>query len=75
MLSESLKTDFTAWLIRLVVGHMFCQFYVSNPEGEGGRRPALSCQLYQRSCDVGLGVVRHGERDTRHESGIPCNVC
>lgn len=28
--------------------HMFCQFYVS--EGE------LSCQMYQRSCDLGLGV-------------------
>ncbi|KAJ3273574.1 Thymidylate synthase [Terramyces sp. JEL0728] len=29
--------------------HMFCQFYVSNEK-------RLSCQLYQRSCDVGLGV-------------------
>ena len=29
--------------------HMFAQFYVSND----GR---LSCQLYQRSCDLGLGV-------------------
>ncbi len=28
--------------------HMFCQFYVSNGK--------LSCQMYQRSCDVGLGV-------------------
>jgi thymidylate synthase len=28
--------------------HMFCQFYVSNNE--------LSCQMYQRSADVGLGV-------------------
>lgn len=28
--------------------HMFCQFFVA-----GGR---LSCQMYQRSCDVGLGV-------------------
>jgi dihydrofolate reductase / thymidylate synthase len=28
--------------------HMFCQFYVSNNE--------LSCQLYQRSADMGLGV-------------------
>ncbi|KAI8892164.1 thymidylate synthase/dCMP hydroxymethylase domain-containing protein [Globomyces pollinis-pini] len=33
--------------------HMFCQFYVSFPS-EG--KPRLSCQLYQRSCDVGLGV-------------------
>lgn len=28
--------------------HMFCQFYVCNGE--------LSCLMYQRSCDVGLGV-------------------
>merc|ERR1719197_899642 len=28
--------------------HMFCQFYVANGE--------LSCQMYQRSCDMGLGV-------------------
>ncbi|KAL3150606.1 hypothetical protein ABBQ32_000413 [Trebouxia sp. C0010 RCD-2024] len=28
--------------------HMFCQFYIA--EGE------LSCQMYQRSCDLGLGV-------------------
>lgn len=28
--------------------HMFCQFYVANGE--------LSCMMYQRSCDVGLGV-------------------
>jgi len=29
--------------------HMFCQFYVANGE--------LSCQMYQRSCDMGLGVL------------------
>jgi thymidylate synthase len=28
--------------------HIFCQFYVAHNK--------LSCQLYQRSCDVGLGV-------------------
>ena len=28
--------------------HMFCQFYVANGE--------LSCSMYQRSCDLGLGV-------------------
>jgi dihydrofolate reductase / thymidylate synthase len=28
--------------------HMFCQFYVANGE--------LSCAMYQRSCDMGLGV-------------------
>ena len=35
--------------------HMFCQFYVSlpTPDQPKGR---LSCQMYQRSCDMGLGV-------------------
>ena len=28
--------------------HMFCQFYVADG--------ALSCAMYQRSCDLGLGV-------------------
>lgn len=48
--------------------HMFAQFYVSYPrrrraggkpvDGEGGddNRGHLHCQLYQRSCDMGLGV-------------------
>ncbi|KAG9295813.1 hypothetical protein G9A89_009042 [Geosiphon pyriformis] len=35
--------------------HMFCQFYVSTPTPESPIS-TLSCQLYQRSCDVGLGV-------------------
>ncbi|ODV78058.1 thymidylate synthase [Suhomyces tanzawaensis NRRL Y-17324] len=33
--------------------HVFCQFYVNFPENA---RPKLSCLLYQRSCDMGLGV-------------------
>lgn len=51
--------------------HMFAQFYVSFPsldrsatpsaqssDGEQSPQPRgiLSCQLYQRSCDIGLGV-------------------
>lgn len=47
--------------------HMFAQFYVSFPRvststtsSNGGEpkkpRGILSCQLYQRSCDMGLGV-------------------
>lgn len=47
--------------------HMFAQFYVSHPKfpatgGSTGIQPGskpkgvLSCQLYQRSCDMGLGV-------------------
>lgn len=34
--------------------HMFAQFYVSTTEGSCQR--VLSCQMYQRSCDMGLGV-------------------
>jgi len=52
--------------------HMFAQFYVSYPgkrrgsdgsagnggeaDGEGKPKGHLHCQLYQRSCDMGLGV-------------------
>lgn len=32
--------------------HLMCQFYVSV---KGGKK-TLSCQMYQRSCDLGLGV-------------------
>jgi thymidylate synthase len=35
-------------LMALPPCHMFCQFYVSDGE--------LSCLMYQRSCDMGLGV-------------------
>lgn len=35
--------------------HMLAQFYVSYPNGLG-EKGSLSCQLYQGSCDVGLGV-------------------
>ncbi len=33
--------------------HMFAQFYVNFPKD---KKPELSCVLYQRSCDMGLGV-------------------
>ncbi|KAJ4419749.1 Thymidylate synthase [Gnomoniopsis sp. IMI 355080] len=44
--------------------HMFAQFYVSYPRsksngdanGEAKAKGHLHCQLYQRSCDMGLGV-------------------
>lgn len=37
--------------------HMFAQFYVSFPaDNEASRKGSLSCLLYQRSCDMGLGV-------------------
>mmetsp|Transcript_27210 Transcript_27210/g.63362 ORF Transcript_27210/g.63362 Transcript_27210/m.63362 type:complete len:519 (+) Transcript_27210:110-1666(+) len=35
-------------LMALPPCHMFCQFYVANGQ--------LSCLMYQRSCDMGLGV-------------------
>jgi thymidylate synthase len=39
--------------------HMFAQFYVSFPKGEEGGKSKgwLDCQLYQRGCDMGLGVA------------------
>jgi thymidylate synthase len=40
--------------------HMFCQFFVTLPSppsaAEPNPRPKLSCMMYQRSCDLGLGV-------------------
>lgn len=42
-------------LMALPPCHMFAQFYVTLPTKEGGK-PGLSCQMYQRSCDLGLGI-------------------
>ncbi|KAK4166898.1 thymidylate synthase [Cladorrhinum sp. PSN259] len=36
--------------------HMFAQFYVSFPKNSPEGKGHLHCQLYQRSCDMGLGV-------------------
>ncbi|KAL3419755.1 thymidylate synthase [Phlyctema vagabunda] len=45
-------------LMALPPCHMFAQFYVSFPKVADGEKPRghLHCQLYQRSCDMGLGV-------------------
>ena len=38
--------------------HLLCQFYVSlpPPDAPEGTRPKLSCLMYQRSADLGLGI-------------------
>lgn len=38
--------------------HMFCQFYVHLPDASSppGTKPGLSCMMYQRSADLGLGI-------------------
>lgn len=53
-------------LMALPPCHMFAQFYVSYPRAKDGEQNGngtaekpkghLHCQLYQRSCDMGLGV-------------------
>lgn len=63
LLIEGIKKDpysrrhyMTAWNpleldnIPLVACHLSCQFYVSNDNDK------LSCQVYMRSCDIGLGL-------------------
>ncbi len=49
-LSLSLSFDLVTDLKEMALPpcHMFCQFYVANGE--------LSCVMYQRSCDMGLGA-------------------
>jgi len=37
--------------------HMFCQFYVTLPSSSSPtEKPKLSCLMYQRSADLGLGI-------------------
>lgn len=43
-------------LMALPPCHMFCQFYVALPDTSKSGKKELSCQMYQRSCDLGLGV-------------------
>ncbi|GJE85119.1 thymidylate synthase [Phanerochaete sordida] len=42
-------------LMALPPCHMMCQFYVHLPASEGAK-PKLSCLMYQRSADLGLGI-------------------
>lgn len=62
---DSRRLIISAWNVaelpemRLMPCHALFQFYTSpqpSPEGEGVRPRRLSCQLYQRSADVFLGV-------------------
>ncbi|TRM60530.1 thymidylate synthase [Schizophyllum amplum] len=45
-------------LMALPPCHLLCQFYVHlpPPDAPEGQRPKLSCLMYQRSADLGLGV-------------------
>jgi thymidylate synthase len=58
---DSRRMIISAWNVAELPGmalmpcHVLFQFYVAPPENPGSRR-RLSCQLYQRSADVFLGV-------------------
>ncbi|KAF9444273.1 thymidylate synthase [Macrolepiota fuliginosa MF-IS2] len=44
-------------LMALPPCHMLCQFYVHlPPESDPTRKPELSCLMFQRSADLGLGI-------------------
>jgi thymidylate synthase len=63
-LSTSVLVDFTLNLggldipqMALPPCHLMCQFYVNLPSPENSSaRPRLSCLMYQRSADLGLGI-------------------
>ncbi|KAF9268524.1 thymidylate synthase [Marasmius fiardii PR-910] len=43
-------------LMALPPCHLLCQFYVHIPPGGSQEKPKLSCLMFQRSADLGLGI-------------------
>ncbi|KAJ3902170.1 thymidylate synthase [Lentinula edodes] len=43
-------------LMALPPCHLLCQFYVHLPPPNSSQKPKLSCLMYQRSADLGLGI-------------------